>query len=171
MEIDELTDVTKVAEDSLATRLTSSAFLLNAMLSLDVIHQPQLLKPQNLGIYIQVLATLSVNLNRLPARKAKRRNHMTDEGTDDDDGNGANSSDSDEEDDKSSGSRDERWATQLEKEVLLEAVVQLNDTERTKLISESVEIHFLNEPKVLHALCQICHYLMLYNRSASKDYA
>lgn len=170
MEVDEHSDVVRVAEDSLAARLTGSAFLLNAVLSLDVIHQPELAKPRNLALYIQVLAALSVNLNRLPARKATRRNKITNQGADDE-GNGAQSSDSDDEDNASTELQNGRWATQLEKEVLLEAVEQLNDTDRTQLICESVEVYFLNEPKVLHALCQICHYLMLYNRSASKDYA
>lgn len=171
MDVDENTDPVKIAEDSLASTLIGSAFLLNAMLSLDGIHQPQLSKPHNLAVYIQVLAALSVNLNRLPARKATRRRIDLTNQAADDDGNGANSSDSDGEDDVSNESQNGRWATKLEKEVLLEAVEQLNNPDRTQLICDSVEVHFLNEHKVLHALCQICHYLMLYNRSASKDYA
>lgn len=170
MDVDnEESNAVKVVEDSLASRLTGSAFLLNALLSIDVIHQPLLLLPENLATYIQVIAALAINLNRLPASKATHQgeNNASDRGTNDDENGG----DSEEEEDDAIAQQSGRWATQLEKEVLLEAVAQLNDTNRTQLICDSVELHFLNEPRVLLALCQICHYLMLYNRSANKDYA
>lgn len=159
-------DDTNTTEEELSKKFTGSAFLLNSLLTLDVNRQQQeLLVPQNLAIYIRVVAAMSINLNRMPASKvARHRGNQSGR----EDGGVSSGSDSDEE--EPMVTEGGRWATALEENVLLEVVDQLNETNRTQLICESVETHFLGEPDVLHALCQICHYLMLFNRAAGKDY-
>lgn len=142
------------------TGMYTSSFLLNALLTLDRLHLDKLSEVEYLAVYIRIIASMSSNLNRL---QRKTNNRSSTAVLKDED---SNDSGSDSDEDRIA----ENNCTQVEMDALLEVVIQLNDMTRAKLIVENVELHFLEDPEVLHCLCKICHHLMLYNRVAIFEY-
>lgn len=56
-----------------------------------------------------------------------------------------------------------------EQNVLLECVNLLNDSQRVRMLTEQTDTYLADE-KVLYALCEICHNLMIYNKQAVFEY-
>lgn len=56
-----------------------------------------------------------------------------------------------------------------EQNVLLECINLLNDSHRVRMLSEQTDTYLADE-KVLYALCEICHNLMIYNKQAVFEY-
>lgn len=139
--------------DNDSNSLLSSSFLLNAFMKLGHIHLNKISNNEYLGSYIQIIAALSINLNKLP-RCIDVRVFKDDE-----------SSDS-ETDDKEMIDISET----IEREILLEFVNMLNEPECAQMIIDTIELLHLNDAEILHCLCKICHQLMMYNRSAIFDY-
>lgn len=57
----------------------------------------------------------------------------------------------------------------LERDSLIECVELLNESERVRIIAENIE-DCLSDTNVLHALCEVCHNLMIYNKMAIFEY-
>lgn len=130
-----------------------TSFLLNAFLKLDQIHLNEIYNAEYLADYIRIISSLATNINKLP-RKTDRTVFRNED-----------SSDSDTDDHHKID-----MESMEEMECLLEIVKMLNEQIRAQLIVDNVEEMFLENPIVLHALCKICHYLMMYHRSAIFDY-
>lgn len=186
----------KASRQTASKPLSTSSFLLNAVLTLDKTHQQRLLLDAPLlAAYIRVIAAMSSHLSRLPASKRSahvahgyRRHSLMAAAVNGEDYWGVNEAasahdagadaddddDVDDEDDDGADEEDDETArllrpSALETDVLLDVVYQLNDPMHTRLIAEHVEEMFLGEPDVLHCVCQICHHLMLYNRLAQRE--
>lgn len=59
--------------------------------------------------------------------------------------------------------------TESEKQNLLKCVEMLNDNQRVQTIADNIE-NYLKDDGVLQGLCEICHNLMIYNKTAIFDY-
>lgn len=146
---------------TVANDLYTSPFLLYALLCLDRLHLDRLAEIEYLAAYIRIIASMSANLNRLPRRSNRPGAVML---------KSEDSSDSDSDDERTGYVLVTENCSQMEQECLLDIVARLNDMTRARLIVENIELHFLDDPEVLHCLCKICHHLMLYNRSAIIEY-
>lgn len=159
----QLTGFDRNATVTLATnkRLLESSYLLHALLKLDTLFLDELKKHSHLlCAYIRILARLSNTIRNLPRSSKPLTYRITDEEDDDD------ADDSDTKDYRRAG---EQTIGREEINILTEAIDLLNEQQRAGLIVDNNGL-FLNNADVLHSLCNICHNLMLYHRSAIYEY-
>ncbi|XP_067628842.1 ubiquitin-protein ligase E3C [Eurosta solidaginis] len=151
-----------------------SSYLLNAILILDRKHLDSILEHNLVGDYIKIIAEISGKILQLPKStlKLSTAHHQrmdADESSDDDD----------EEDEIIRRSHRQKSNFDLdlgppplssdEKAVLLECINLLNDSQRVRILTELTDI-YLNDLRVLYALCEVCHNLMIYNKQAIFEY-
>ncbi|XP_053963123.1 ubiquitin-protein ligase E3C [Anastrepha ludens] len=165
-----------LTEDKLETWYSEvfSSYLLNAILILDRNHLDSIHKQNLVGDYIKVIAEISVKILQLPKstlKLSKVHHQRTD---------AEESSDDDEEDEElSRGVQRQKSSSDLdggppslssgEQAVLLECINLLNDSQRVRVLAE-LDDTYITDEKVLYALCEICHNLMIYNKQAIFEY-
>lgn len=149
VDMDELSDPSGTQQGR--TSITTS-YLLNALLKLDYLHQDELNEVENLSDYIKIIASMSSTINRLPRRTGPAVFKNGD------------SSDSDSDDAPVMDA-----ISVQEVEILLDVLAMLNDQDRSRLIIENIEEHFLTEPPILHCICKIAHHIMMYHQVGAFD--
>uniref|UniRef100_A0A0A1XNT7 Ubiquitin-protein ligase E3C n=1 Tax=Zeugodacus cucurbitae TaxID=28588 RepID=A0A0A1XNT7_ZEUCU len=149
-----------------------SSYLLNAILILDRKHLVSLDTQNLVSDYIEIVAEMSAKILQLPKSTLKLsvvHHQRTD---------AEESSDDDEEEEEQTrriqkSSTDADAGPQAlsgeEQNVLMECVNLLNDSQRVRMLTEQTDTYLADE-KVLHALCVICHNLMIYNKQAVFEY-
>uniref|UniRef100_A0A1B0FE55 Ubiquitin-protein ligase E3C n=1 Tax=Glossina morsitans morsitans TaxID=37546 RepID=A0A1B0FE55_GLOMM len=153
-----------------------TCFLLHSLLILDRKHLKSLHAKSLLGDYIKIIGHVSPMILRLPKCSLKRISHHA---------NDIEDSSTEESDDEESISTNQRTLqamdvvntstintallTESEKQNLLKCVEMLNDNQRVQTIADNIE-NYLKDDGVLQGLCEICHNLMIYNKTAIFDY-
>lgn len=146
---------------------TSSCFLLYTLLKLTEGHVSKLDR-ELITPYLEVVAQLTSCIWRLP-RKSLHNGLSFSHHDEDQEDETMNEDDSDDEEMDTDGisPSDPCALTALERETLREIVVMLNENALTECIMSLVNVDSLT---FLNSLCQICHVLMVYNRSAIYEY-
>lgn len=139
-----------------------SSFLLYSILKLDEKHVAKL-KGDSMVAYVHLIAHMIPNIWKLPRKSIvitqSDDSYVSSDEEDDDNG------------DRSSRKKDAVCilTSDVEKKVLLEIVAMLNDRHRTDALMSNVLLN-LERDQFVKSLCQICHVLMVFNRSAVYEY-
>lgn len=137
-----------------------NGYLLYSILKLDAKFLDDVINQNCLSHYLIVIGAMIGNISRLP----KPNQYVNFTNFDDDD---AIQELSDSEDE--TADEDEEMQPQLERLILCDTIILLNEQNRVGKIVKSID-GLLYKPEVVHSLCVIVHHLMIYNRAAINDY-
>jgi hypothetical protein len=136
-----------------------NGYLLYSILKLDAKFLDDVISQNYLSHFLIVIGAMIGHISRLP----KPNQYMGFSNFDEDESE--NFSDSDEDD----NGEDEDMQPQLERLILSETIVLLNEQNRVGKIVKSID-GLLCRTEVVHSLCVICHNLMIYNKAAINEY-
>lgn len=138
-----------------------NGYLLHSILKLDSKFIDAVINENCLSHYLVVIGAMIGNISQLP----KPNQFINSFSNFDDDDTREDLSDSDDDD----ANDDVEMQPQLQRLVLSETIVLLNESTRVGKIVKNID-ELLYKPEVVHSLCQIAHNLMIYNRSAINEY-